>query len=88
MAVFAFAFMFQVNRRAALRAGNLTHLRANSLKLRSGQATDELLLSKKLEEGRESSAVSVAREIRKPAALAQVEVKHKGIAAAWATQGV
>jgi hypothetical protein len=55
------------------------------LKLPDRQGPDELLLSEELEERRESSAVSVTREIRKPAALAQVEVEHKGFAAAWAT---
>ena len=83
MAVFAFALVLQIDRRPALRAGDLTHLRPNSLELHGGQVSDELFLSEELEEGRESSAVSVTREVRKPAALAQVEAEHKGVAAAW-----
>lgn len=86
MAILALGLVFQVDRRAAPRAGDLADLRPDLLEFPGRQAANELLLPQELEERREASVASVAREIGEPAALTQVETEHESTVAARTIQ--
>lgn len=86
VAVFAFARVFQINRRSALRAAYLADLRPDPLELCRSQAANKLFLPQKLKEWRVSPVAMHAPEIRKPAGLGQIVAEYKGTVAARADQ--
>src|SRR5581483_7468647 len=63
MTIFALALVFQIDRRSAGRAGNLAHLRPNTLELARSQVANELFLPQELKKRRESPVASAAHEI-------------------------
>jgi len=65
MAVLALARVFQIDRRSALGAAYLAHLRADPQEFRLSQAAYKLLLPQELKERRESPVAARAPEIGK-----------------------
>src|SRR5271165_13243 len=82
----AFARVFQINRRSALRAGYLADLRSDPLQFRRSQAANKLLFPQKLKERCESPIPIRAPEIRKSAGLRQVVAEYQGAGTARAVQ--